>query len=170
MAKYGFQSLWHIDGNVMEGAPEISENNWLGVDYQGNTNAEKNGRATPFPTAPVVTQPAAEAYALVLENVGANRPKRDAVDARILHEVATGTAPFGENGIIDSQDEVGGWPHLASSPPPDDADGDGMADSWEDAHGLNAKSADDRNATTLNPPYTNLEVYLNSLADLPDAR
>ena len=59
---------------------------------------------------------------------------------------------------------------LASSPAPDDADGDGMADSWEAAHGLDVKSADDRNATTLDPPYTNLEVYLNSLADGSDSK
>ena len=170
MAKYGFESVWHIDGNVLEGAAEISANNWLGVEFQGNTNASKNGSTKPFPTAPVVTQPAGEAYGLVLENVGAKRPKRDTLDARILREVATGTARFGNNGIIDSQDEVGGWPHLASSPAPDDADGDGMADSWEAAHGLDSKSADDRNATTLNPPYTNLGVYLNSLADLSDSK
>ena len=65
---------------------------------------------------------------------------------------------------------MGGWPDLASRPAPEDADGDGMADSWEATHGLNAKSADDRNATTLDPPYTNLEVYLNSLADLSDSK
>jgi hypothetical protein len=170
MAKYGFESVWHIAGNIMEGAPDINADNRLGIEYVGNTNASKNLTSTPFPTATVTTQPADEAYALVLENVGANRPKRDAVDARILHEVATGTARFGKDGIIDSQDDVGGWPKLESRPAPEDNDGDGMADEWEIANGLDPKTARDRNATRLDSSYTNLEVYLNSLVAPSDGR
>ena len=164
-AKYGFESIWYIDGNVLEGAKDINKDNWLGVDFVGNTSGIKNRSLEPFATAPVRTQAAGEAYKLVLENVGSNRPKRDVLDARILHEVATGTAPFGNDGIIDSQDDVGGWPQLKSSLALEDADGDGMADSWEIEQGLDSSSPDDRNATILNPSYTNLEVYLNSLAD-----
>jgi hypothetical protein len=119
---------------------------------------------------PVRTQTAGEAYKLVLENVGSNRPKRDVLDARILHEVATGTAPFGNEGIIDSQDDVGGWPQLTSSLALEDADGDGMSDSWEIEQGLNSSSPDDRNATSLKTSYTNLEVYLNSLAGDLDSK
>jgi hypothetical protein len=102
--------------------------------------------------------------------VGSNRPKRDVLDARILHEVATGTAPFGNEGIIDSQDDVGGWPQLTSSLALEDADGDGMSDSWEIEQGLNSSSPDDRNATSLKTSYTNLEVYLNSLAGDLDSK
>jgi len=167
MAKYGFESVWHIAGNVIEGAPDISADNALGVEFVGNTNAAKNTAPDPFPTAPVITQSAEEAYRLVLAHAGADRPRRDALDTRVLREVATGTAQFGDQGIIDSQDEVGGWPLLASEPAPRDADRDGMADAWEEAKGLDPASPGDRNATTLHPPYTNLEVYLHSLTGLP---
>jgi pectate lyase len=169
-AKYGFESVWYIDGNVLEGSKDINKDNWLGVDYVGNTNGTKNRSLEPFATAPVRTQAADEAYKLVLENVGSNRPKRDVLDARILREVATGTAPFGNEGIIDSQDDVGGWPQLTSSLALEDADGDGMADSWEIEQGLNSSSPDDRNATSLDASYTNLEVYLNSLAGDLDSK
>ena len=164
-ARYGFDPLWHVVGNMIEGAPEISADNSLGIDFVGGMSASKNTRVSPFPTAPVSTQQAAEAYRLVLERVGANLPKRDAQDARILREVATGTAQFGNNGIIDSQRDVGGWPSLASTAPPDDVDEDGMPDLWERKHGLDPHSPADRNATTLDAPFTNLEVYLNSLVD-----
>ena len=164
-ARYGFDPLWHVAGNMIEGAPEISADNSLGIRFEGDMSASKNTRAKPFPTAPVITQKPADAYRLVLENVGANLPKRDALDTRVLQEVATGTAQFGTNGIIDSQLEVGGWPPLASTAPPDDVDEDGMADPWERTHGLDPDLPDDRNATTLDPPFTNLEAYLNSLVD-----
>ena len=149
---------------MVEGAAEISQNNWLGVDFEGDTRRSKNGRSAPFPAAPVNTQKASEAYHLVLADVGATRPSRDVQDARVIQEVATGTARFGNHGIIDSQREVGGWPTLRSEPAQEDTDHDGMPDTWEQKHGLDALSATDRNATTINPPYTNLEVYLNSLA------
>jgi hypothetical protein len=45
-----------------------------------------------------------------------------------------------------------------------------MADSWEIEQGLDSSSPDDRNATILNPSYTNLEVYLNSLAGDLDSK
>jgi hypothetical protein len=54
--------------------------------------------------------------------------------------------------------------------PPLDSDNDGMPDDWETAHGLNP-NADDHNGTALSMQmtgvngYTNLECYLNELAD-----
>ena len=164
-ARYGFDPLWHVAGNMIEGAPDVSADNSLGIRFEGNMSASKHTRANPFPTPPVTTQDPADAYRLVLGHVGANLPKRDALDTRVLQEVATGTAEFGTNGIIDSQLEVGGWPTLASKAPPADLDEDGMPDSWERKHGLDPNLPDDRNATTLAPPFTNLEAYLNSLVD-----
>ena len=40
---------------------------------------------------------------------------------------------------------------------------DGMPDAWEEAHGLQKTDPADRNYYTLDPLYTNLEVYLNEL-------
>ena len=161
---------WYVAENYVEGSAAVSADNWAGGVQTREGNPEALKLNEPWDAMAIRQESAKEAYRRVLKDAGATLPKRDAVDARILHEVATGTARFGNNGIIDSQDEVGGWPHLASSPAPNDADGDGMADFWEDAHGLDSKSADDRNATTLDPSYTNLEVYLNSLADLSDSK
>ena len=158
------KTLAHVS-NVRSG--NRCRNNWLGVDFVGDTTRLKNGRVDPFPAAPVITQKAGEAYQLVLKDVGATRPIRDAQDARVIQEVTTGTARFGNRGIIDSQREVGGWPLLRSKPAPEDTDKDGMPDTWEQTHGLDALSPTDRNAKTIDPSYTNLEVYLNSLASLP---
>ena len=163
-ARYGYESLWFIEGNVLEGDTTISTDNWKGgVDFEGNTSAAINRRLTPFPVAPVTTQPATEAYALVLRDVGATRPRRDPLDARIVREVESGKVTFG-NGIVDSPAQVGGWPELNSATAPVDTDGDGLPDEWERAHGLDPKNPADRNGRTLDRDYTNLEVFLNGLA------
>ena len=65
--------------------------------------------------------------------------------------------------LIDSQEEVGGWPELKSKPAPKDLDRDGMADAWEVANGLDPKNPEDRNADADKDRYTNLEEYLHSL-------
>lgn len=161
---YGFLPVWHIEGNQIEGAPDLAADNWKGgVEFDGATNALDNRSLQPFPFAPVMTQSADQAAKLVLENVGATRPRRDAVDKRIIHEVRTTTATFGESGIIDSQAEVGGWPELKSAEAPPDSDGDGMPDTWELAHKLDPKNSAD--GKQLAPDgYSHLEHYLNHLA------
>ena len=163
-AAYGYDSRWHIAGNVVEGFSAISAENWAGgVDFEGGTSEGINRQREAFAVAPVTTQTALEAFPLVLANAGATRPRRDSVDARIAEEVRRGTATFGD-GIIDSPAQVGGWPDLRSAVAPTDTDGDGMPDAWEISHGLNPRDPADRNARSLQPPFTNLEVYLNELA------
>jgi len=163
-ATYGFDSFWHIAGNVVEGFPEISADNWAGgVDFEGGTSIKLNRRMDPFPVAPVTTQSAEESYRLVLAHAGATRPRRDPVDNRVLAEARSGIPTFG-NGIIDSPAQVGGWPELRSAPAPVDSDGDGMPDAWETARGLNPRDPADRNDRKLQRDYTNLETYLSELA------
>ncbi len=65
--------------------------------------------------------------------------------------------------LLDSQDEVGGWPELKSKPALKDLDRDGMADAWEVANNLDPKKPEDRNGDADNDGYTNLEEYLISL-------
>lgn len=67
-----------------------------------------------------------------------------------------------KTGIIDSQEDVGGWPLLKSAPAPTDSDHDGMPDEWEKKNGLNPNDPADGN-TVNEDGYTNLEKYLNSL-------
>ena len=103
------------------------------------------------------TDSAAVAYDRILQQAGASR-RRDAADERLVEGVRQGT-----HRMINSQREVGGWPVLNSEPAAPDQDRDGMADAWEQAHGLNVSQAEDRNADRDGDGYTNLEEYLNGL-------
>lgn len=124
--------------------------------------------------APVETQSAEEAFKLVLAQAGCSRV-RDSVDTRIIEEIRTGTAHYGETyggggkGIIDSQNAVGGWPELRSQPAPVDTDHDGMPDDWELQHGLDPKNPADGATASQPDGYTHLEEYLNSLVSRRDA-
>ena len=157
---YGYASRWHIAGNVMAGAPELSDDNWLGVELDRRVTLASSRRDTAFPSAPVTTETAAEAYALVLRRAGAILPVRDDVDERIVREVAAGVATFGQ-GIVDSADQVGGWPACRSQLPLVDTDQDGMPDVWERRHGLNVGNPADGIADPDKDGYTSLEEFLN---------
>ena len=81
------------------------------------------------------------------------------MDSRIIDDVKNGTGK-----IIDSQDEVGGWPNYNVGTPPLDTDHDGMPDDWETAQGLNPNDYSDAIVTDLSKEgYTNVEVYINGL-------
>jgi hypothetical protein len=55
---------------------------------------------------------------------------------------------------------------LQLAPPvPADQDEDGMADDWENANGLNPNNPDDGVLDADGDGYTNVEEYLNELAD-----
>ncbi|GAB3821919.1 hypothetical protein GCM10028895_25050 [Pontibacter rugosus] len=120
----------------------------------------------PFVAIALSEQSATEAYEQVLNKVGASL-HRDAVDARIIADVRSGTATKGKNsnGIIDSQEDVGGWPELKSATAPADADKDGIPDAWESQNGLNPNEPKDASYYKKGTPYTYLEVYLNSLVE-----
>ena len=154
----------YAEGNYVVGSPTISADNWSGgINYTEGGNEADHRAHSPhdFPALASETS-AVEAYPLVLAGAGASLV-RDSVDRRIIREVESGTATFGD-GVIDSQNEVGGFPRLYSLPAPPDSDQDGMPDSWETAHGLDPLEAADRNETNLSGTfYTNLEVYLNGL-------
>lgn len=180
-------SQWYIDGNVMHGNAGVSADNWSGiVTPEGYTKAQCRVdtlirpvlnyyrwtlpmlygeydydtyayAATAYPTA-------AEAYADVLAHAGTVR--RDAVEERIVADVAGGKATYGGatkgKGIIDSEtDAEGFYAYPTDYEVPADTDGDGMPDDWERSHGLNPALADNN---VLNADgYTALEVYLASL-------
>ncbi len=103
------------------------------------------------------THSAEDARRLVLVHAGESLI-RDAVDIRMMNDIKNRTGK-----LLDSQDEVGGWPKLESKPAPKDLDRDGMGDAWEVANGLNLEDPENRNGDTDKNGYTNLEEYLNSL-------
>ncbi len=164
--KAGFVGLWHIDGNHVDGFAEITKDNWNGgVDFDEGTSAARNRQIKPFEVAAVTTQTALEAYPLVLCNAGCIAPYRDNHDTRIAKEIEEGKFTYGTNGIIDSPEQVGGWPALKSIPAPLDSDGDGIPDAWEKKNGLNPNDASDANKLHASG-YTNLEVYVNGLVPM----
>ncbi|MBN2133396.1 MAG: hypothetical protein JW741_28110 [Sedimentisphaerales bacterium] len=116
-------------------------------------------KSEPFETGPIVTQDASDAFGAVLLHGGASLPRRDEVDQRIVEDVAHRTG-----GIIDSQEEVGGWPDLESQPARADRDHDGMPDFWEARHTLDPDDGSDGAADRDGDGYTNVEDYLNWLA------
>ena len=162
---------WYIADNYVDGYPGITADNWDG-GVQNLSEAEEGliRMDEPF-EAPALEsfETAEEAYLRVLEYAGAILPRRDTVDSRIVHEVETGTTTFGgsygsNSGIIDSQEDVGGWPELLSAPYPEDSDGDGIPDSWENDNGLDPNSAEDGKAIATNG-YSNLENYIHSIQE-----
>jgi hypothetical protein len=173
-------NIWgkfYIDGNVLVASERATNDNWTyGVFNQfhskyGTVSAAEKEEIkieTPHPTGEVMTHTAEMAYEKILEYVGASYV-RDTVDKRVIHEVRTGTATFmdggngSEDGIIDTQETVGGWPELKSGDSPADTDEDGMPDEWEVAKGLDPENAGDAQETTVDGAYPNVEVYLNSL-------
>jgi len=165
-----YHGRFFIEGNFMEGDPEITKNNWNGgVQGKGvDQKAMQHARLEmPVEHMEMPTSDACSAYHDVLQFAGANKVP-DAIDQRIIKEVRSGRETYGasyeggSNGIIDSAADVGGWPLLASSAPPKDTDLDGMPDAWEKKHDLDPLVRDN-NAYTLDAQYTNIEVYINDL-------
>lgn len=158
----GVWGLFHLSGNEMAGNKELTDDNGKGFEAKGaGGGAASLLRPAPFPCAPVRTETAKSAYRSVSVHAGAM--PHDPVDLRILNMLKVGGAEGG--GLIDSPDDVGGYPELRSKKPPKDSDGDGMPDVWERRRGLNPKNPKDGAEYAKDGSgYTNLETYLNSLA------
>jgi pectate lyase len=154
------EAAYFVQGNVVDGRDD-----WTADNLKLFDRVERDGKrlvtvaTAPFDAPAVTTTSARQALADVLAGAGAVLPRRDGVDARIVQSVERRTG-----GIIDSQTQVGGWPEYRSGQAPIDRDRDGMPDSWERTHGLNAMDAADASRVRDPGGYTNIEVYLNELA------
>lgn len=152
---------YYVAGNVMEGDEVATADNWSAV---GGKDLEAAHAVIPFAYEPIIEDSPSVAYRRVLKKVGCSL-RRDSYDLHVLKQVRKGLGQDGVNGIINSPDEVGGWPKLKAAKALKDTDGDGMPDKWERRYGLNPEDASDASAYTINSHYTNVEVYLNSLVD-----
>lgn len=191
--------VFYLDGNVMENNATVTNDNWKGVeDYGDETTLEGAKSSTYQPTSLtdydlsdggknlMAVHTAANAFSKVVDFAGCSY-RRDVVDTRIATETKDGTygtygkysgtqtgAKGSKYGLIDTQEDVGGWPELKQGEKPTDTDGDGMPDDWEDANGLDSEDPSDAVTTSLcdkdngnihNCKYTNIEVYANALVE-----
>lgn len=147
----------YFSGNYYNG--KRPKNEWDVVSFREfwtKENIHNYKQSKPFETGPISLRDAVTAYDEVLKSGGATLPKRDKVDLRIINDVKNRTGK-----IIASQEDVGGWPRLKSTPAPIDIDRDGIPDNWEKENGLDPKDANDGNKVAEDG-YTMLEKYLNS--------
>jgi hypothetical protein len=156
----GLRPRIYIADNLHESSAPANADNWLLIRPPAGATAEEARErmraGQPFASADVTTEPAQSAYRRVLDEAGATRPDRDAVDARVVAAIRAGAGR-----IINSQSEVGGWPRLAAGEAPPDSDDDGMPDAWETAHGLDPRRAADPRGDRDGDGYTDLEEFLN---------
>ena len=156
---------FYLRGNVL-----VNRNNrfgragWQHVTLPEDGSEEARNDQPFLPNSLNLAQRPRKHYNQLLKRAGASL-RRDHTDQRIVNEIKGRTFTYGNNGIIDSQEQVGGWPVLATGQAPADKDNDGMCDQWEIKNGLNPGNPDDGNTFTLNHDYTNLEMYLNGLVE-----
>ena len=151
----------YLDGNLTSDARESSRLFESRFDLPENF---KTARDFLFVPSYVILSSAEQAYDQVLNFAGAISPTRDVVDQRIIDQVRSGNGT-----IIDSQEQVGGWPIYQGGFYPNDSDGDGIPNEWELAHGLNPSYAGDANSPNVLAPngYSWIEEYINSLIPVP---
>ncbi|WP_434036525.1 LamG-like jellyroll fold domain-containing protein [Formosa sp. 4Alg 33] len=112
------------------------------------------------------TLSAQDAFDKAVLDVGASYPKRDQVDSLMIANLKSkGTEAFYVYREYDLPFINGGLGHVYGAPAPLDSDNDGMPDAWEDANGLDRNTPDALAESTLQPPYLNIEVYINGITN-----
>ena len=141
-----------FSGNSMAGT--VPADPWSLV--QGGDRAGYRMSA-PVSAGTILADPPKRAAERILAGAGASC-RRDRLDIALVADVKAGRGR-----LINSQDEVGGWPDLAPGTPAQDSDGDGVPDEVERRAGTNparADSGEDRNGDG----FTHLEDWLAELA------
>ena len=92
---YKQYSRVYAHGNIVEGNPEVTADNWNGgiqIEGQRDTEGftEQMRMSRPFAMPYLRIMSASEAYDYVVKNAGANIPRRDKVDEIVVNEVITG--------------------------------------------------------------------------------
>lgn len=191
LGTYDMQKAY-VSGNVMLDAKgnyllKSTDNAWdKGKAKSGGKNSTNSDvrSDTPFFESYVDTQSAEEAYKSVIADAGAGGTSEtgwDYIDSRYIKETTNGTYTYngskqGLKGVIDSQNDAGGYPDSSDFAhsidgmcnSKNDTDRDGMPDAWEKEHGLNPNDGKDGVVCTLSADgYTNVEMFLNELMGDP---
>ncbi len=180
----------YVSGNKVWGNEKVTADNWAGgvQIYNGPVPEDRIAELRadkPFEMAEVTIMETEPAFDYVIENAGATRPRRDAVDERIMKTVVTGEAIYAPDadkypssspyvkrrlpadsykmGIITHPGQVGGLPEYKGTPRTD-TDGDGLPDDWEKKNNLDPNDPTDSAKISPNG-YAWIEVYANELAE-----
>ena len=177
-------SKWYFAGNIFDGVPAATADNWSAVNINGYTKEESRvdtliRPATPWwrwTTDSIYGQydfdalayaagsyeTAEEAFQTVLDTAGCF--PRDHVGLRLTSDTRNGIYTYtgsetGKKGIIDTEADAEGFYDYPYVAPLTDTDLDGMPDEWESANGCDPAVPDQN---TLHPSgYTMLEMYLD---------
>ncbi|HEY1790768.1 MAG TPA: polysaccharide lyase [Verrucomicrobiae bacterium] len=205
--KSNHTSIWgkaYVAGNVVEGYPDVTKDNWNGgVQFNKAPDPDASGAIVkgamddpvevnkiitsvradkPFPMADVKTESAQDAFKSVLQNAGANLPKRDSVDERAVTGARTGrvwsegktfTPPpmkglaknnigVAGNGIITDVSQVGGYPDYEGQPIKDLC-ADGIPLSWKTKYNLDTNDSSLAQKDLRGDGYTVMDKYLDGL-------
>lgn len=170
---FGGMQRAYFNGNVMPGYfnetnQELGRrsrlSNGVTINYETFVN-------TPFFPSYVTTQSAANAYKIVLSDVGCTQPELDDQDIRMVNETLTGTysvtgSVTGKKGFPDNEADAGGYESypVINRYASWDTDQDGLPNWWETIKGTNANSGSgdfsDSNTDANLDGYTNLDEYL----------
>lgn len=175
----GSQS-YYVNGNIRENTDGTQTADALDDTYKYTTSNSQVVNWTVFQSSPffaskATIETAAAAFKNVLSDVGCNEPALDNHDTRMVTETKNGTYSAtgsynSAKGLIDKETDTGcedfsGLNITTATRASDwDTDQDGIPDWFETAKGWSTTTANN-NAVTTGQYYTNLEEYLNWLAD-----
>lgn len=159
-----------------------------GINLTGSNFTKYVLSEIPYALSGMEYESADDAYAAVTTKAGASKPRYDEVDKRLLQEAAGTTDPKYHGSTIQDLGIIDSPANITLSYPDEyiadgvvhrdmprmfikdsdkyiiDSDADGMPDPYEVEKGLDKDDPSDGSADSGNG-YTNLEVYLNSIAD-----
>ncbi len=177
-------SKWYLSGNIFDGVPAATEDNWSAVNVKFYTKEESRvdtliRPATPwwrwtqdsiygrydfdtYAYAASNYESAEEAYETVLDTAGVF--PRDHVGLRLIADTRAGSYTYTgsqtkKKGIIDTETDAEGFYDYPEADALSDFDADGMPDFWEALNGTDPLNPD--NNTLHESGYTMLEMYLD---------
>lgn len=179
-------SQWYVAGNIFDGEPNATNDNWSAVTIKKYSKEEArvdtlirtktpywdcNADSTEFSGlydfdsyayAASDFQNASDAYQTVLDTAGCF--PRDHVENRLIRETRDNTYTYtgsnaGKKGVIDLETDAEGFYDYPQVEALADTDQDGMPDEWESANGCNPTMPD--NNVRHASGYTMLEMYLD---------